>query len=476
MAATSKGLAPNERDMLFKTLQGLIQNGDVPIEDLNTLVAELNQQTKPDASQQDIASFHGSHLSDIFAAADFGDFAAEDGSNDQDDFFAGQLEATEWPDESENPFPDDFITAEGHSDKLDATFGFPDHSEKSHSSRQSKLGQSRGRSSGTSIGTGDNRVALSSRGRSRNTRGKKTAEDVLSSAWEPFNVDHSTFNPPSSSNPPGRRKSQSKVEGAAAKKQPVKKREEARESTKDGWVGDTRVLANDAAESPRRRASSSHRKSHGPDPDTPMRTPTKTREKTRSLSRKKRDGEKSNREANDTKNLDAVLAHMLNLSTDKDNLTTSGDTATTSSETKVSEETHKKSPRKKVVKKVAAGIRADDVSTILKAIESGMIETNSAGKIVIRMAKQKKKSEGGPKGASLSKVLDAQKLANGSAENRSTSSAPVQTTERLPGAGPLSPAQRRRSRSRKSRLEGTEEEIRGKERSKSQGRRHEPLL
>ncbi len=417
MATTSKGLAPDERETLFQTLQGLIQNGDVPLEDLNTLVAELNQETKSNTLPDMTAAFHDSHLSDIFAAAEFGDFAAV-----EDD--AGELEATEWPEESENPFPDDFIATD-----MDDTL-FQDHSEKSHR-------PSRGRSTGNT------------RGRSRNTRSKSssTAEDVLSSAaWEPFD---SSFDLPTTP-----RKSPSKEEGM----HPIKRRETPRENhVKEG------------SETPRCRTSSAQKKSTtGPDLESAIRTPTsnKPREKMRSLSRKKKVGEKSHhRQENDTKNLDVVLARMLHASAEKDNLTTSDDTATTSSETKatLAEEAPKKSPRRKVVKKVAAGIRADDVSTIRKAIESGMVETNATGKIMIRMAKPKKRTD--PK--SLANVLDAQKVHLGSTETRSVKSAPAQTTERLPAGSP-----RRPSRSRKTRAD---EELQRSERSKSQGRRHEML-
>lgn len=461
MAAASKGLAPDQRETLFKTLQGLIQNGDVPIEDFNTLVAELNQQTNPNLKDV-AAAFHDSHLSDMFGAAEFGDFAAEDG----DDLFAGEFQDnSEWPSESENPFPDDFLAAEADSDDLGSAFGFEDHVEEK--TRQKKTGHRRGRSSGN----GGEGAVLNSRGRSRNTRSKqgskKDVEDILSNEWEAFGVDESSFDPVSTSKPTIRGNS----DNATGKKPSSLRKTEA---TKEGARA-THVAAKDVAESQRRRTSSSHRKKSdesNPDP----RTPTKTREKRRSLSRKKKEGEKSSREENGKRNLDAVLTHMLNSTADKDNLTTSGDTATTSSETKatISEEAHKKSPRKKVLKKkVAAGIRADDVSTILKAIESGMIEANSSGKILIRMGKQKTILEDGQKGTSLSRVLDSQKLINGSTENRSISSAPVQATERLPGAGPPSQALRRRSRSRKSRSDEIEEEVRGSERSKSQGRRRD---
>ena len=444
MAATSKGLAPNERDTLFKTLQGLIQNGDVPLDDLNSLVAELNHQTTTTKAGQleALAAFHDSHLSDIFAADEFGDFAAAATEGSSEDLLFEGEEATEWPDESENPFPDDFIAADA------AALGFLVSSVDEKSSSKS-----RGRNSsdhGSNV-----------RGRSRNTRSKPKAEDV--SAWEPFDVPDSSF--PAPMTPTIRRKS--KVEGSTTAPKPSKKRETtAEERVRDA----TRTNNTPAtAENLRRRTSSSHRTSRESDMDPTTKTPTKTREKTRSLSRKKKGDGASHRGGDDTKKLDAVLSHMMLLS--EDNLTTSGDTATTSSETRAPEEAHKKSsPRRKVVTKVAAGIRADDVSTFLKAIESGMIETNAAGKIVVRMGK-KKSGEGC---TSLSRVLDAQKMANGSAENRSIRSAPVQTTERLPGSPAAVAAQRRRSRSRKSRLEGTEEESL-RERSKSQGRQHDPV-
>ncbi|GAX28308.1 hypothetical protein FisN_27Hh037 [Fistulifera solaris] len=405
--ATSRRLAPDERETLFQTLQGLIQNGDVPLEDLNTLVAELNQQREANT----MAAFHDSHLSDIFAAADFGDFATvEDSSKSQDDE-AGHFEATEWPEESEHPFPDDFVAND------EAVF----HSEQSHRPSRDR---------------GENGPNV--RGRSRNTRNKPssktTAEDVLSSAvWEPFD---SSFDPLSST----RRKSRGED---ASKTQP--RRETPNEN-----------LKTEGSTTPRRRTSSAHKKRIADLESSATRTSPsqKPREKTRSLSRRKKVGEKSHQES-DTQNLDAVLAHMLHASTEKDNLTTSDDTATTSSETKATlvEDTPKKSPRRRVVKKVAAS------ADLRKAIESGMVETNAAGKIMIRVAKKKPKS--------LANVLDAQKVHQRSNENRSVKSAPAQTTERLPAESP-----RRPSRSRKT---SADEEPRGSERSKSQGRRHEML-
>ncbi len=377
-ATTSRRLAPDERETLFQTLQGLIQNGDVPLEELNTLVAELNQQRE--ANTDTTAAFHDSHLSDIFAAAEFGDFATvEDDDN-------GELEATEWPEESEHPFPDDFIAND------EAAF----QSETSHRPREKGV-----------------------RGRSRNTRrsSKTSTEDVLSSAvWEPFD---SSFDLPT----------------VAPKSQNTQRR----------------VPSENLEGSARRRTSSAHKKSSAESSST-MSSP-KPREKPRSLSRRRKVGEMSNRRE-DTKTLDAVLGHML--STEKDNLTTSDDTATTSSETKATlvEEVPKKSPRRKVVKKVAAS------ADLRKAIESGMVETNAEGKIMIRVAKRKPKS--------LANVLGAQKGHHESTESRSVKSAPAQTTERLLPSG----SPRRPSRSRKT---SADEGPRGSERSKSQGRRHEML-